>query len=448
MNMNFRTLIMIFLLSLCPSLNTPHVSAEPLARETVLSNGLKLIVAERNHLPTINLQILLRAGSLWDPSGKNGLAALTAELLPQGSTQKDAIQINKLIDSVGGNLSAAAGSDYSVLNLAVLKKDLPLGLSILSEILLDPAFDPGEIARKKAEFTARLKRAEEDPRQVARLAFSRKLFGSHPYAFPHEGTSESLSALLREDIRGFFTSYYRPNNATIVLVGQICLEEAVPILEEALKNWKPAPIPAPDLTQPPRIARPVIEKIDRPISQASIIWGHMGIARSNPDFYALQVMNYSFGGGGFVSRLLDQIRDNLGLTYGISSSFDARREAGAFSITIETQSQNTNRTLEEMGKELKKLLEKGLTENEIEEAKAYLTGSFPLRMDSNAKLLNLLGSIDLYNLGLDFPDRYLRLINQVTAEEILRVAGKYLHPKNFLLVVVGNQKEIGLKENW
>jgi len=439
---------MISLFALCTTLNTPHVSAEPLARETVLSNGLKLIVAERNHLPTINLQVLLRAGSLGDPSEKNGLAALTAELLPQGSTQKDATQINKIIDSVGGSFSATAGSDYSVLNLAVLKKDLPLGLSILSEVLLDPAFTPAEISRKKSEFAARLKRVEEDPRQVARLAFSRKLFGPHPYAFPSEGTAESLSVLSREDIQGFFTTYYRPNNATVILVGQISLEEAVPLLEEVLKNWKPAPIPAPVLTRPPRISRPVIEKIDRPISQANIIWGHLGIARSNPDFYALQVMNYSFGGGGFVSRLLDQIRDNLGLTYGISSSFDARREAGAFSITIETKNQNTNRTLEEIDRELKKLLENGLTENEIEEAKAYLTGSFPLRMDSNAKLLNLLGSIDLYNLGLDFPDQYLRLINQVTASEILRVAKKYLDPDNFLLVVVGNQKEIGLKERW
>jgi zinc protease len=439
---------MISLLALCASLTPPQAPAEPLARETVLSNGLKLIVAERNHLPTINLQVLLRAGSLWDPSEKKGLAALTAELLPQGSRRKDAIQINNLIDSVGGSFSAAAGSDYSVLNLAVLKKNLPLGLSILSEVLMEPAFAPGEIARKKAEFTARLKRVEEDPRQVARLAFSRKLFGPHPYAYPPEGTPDSLSALSREDIQEFFTAYYRPNNATIILVGQISLEEAVSLLEEALKNWKPATIPAPALTQPPRMSRPVIEKIDRPISQANIIWGHLGIARSNPDFYALQVMNYSFGGGGFVSRLLDQIRDNLGLTYGISSSFDARREAGAFSITIETKNQNTNKTLEEIGRELKKLLESGLTENEIEEAKAYLTGSFPLRMDSNAKLLNLLGSIDLNDLGLNFPDRYLLLINQVTAAEILRVARKYLDPDNFLLVVVGNQKEIDLKDSW
>jgi zinc protease len=439
---------MISILTLGTALTNPCVSAEPLARKAVLSNGLTLLVAERNHLPTINLQVLLRAGSLLDPPEKKGLAALASELLPQGSTKRDAIQINRLIDSVGGAFSATADSDYSALNLAILKKDLPLGLSILSEVLLDPAFAPAEMARKAAELKARLKRMEEDPRRVARLAFSRKLFGSHPYACPPEGSSDGLSAITREDIVEFFKSYYRPNNATVIVVGQIGLEEAAGLLEEALKGWSPTPIPNPLLDQPPRISQPVIEKIDRPISQANIVWGHLGISRSNPDFYALQVMNYSFGGGGFVSRLLDHIRDNLGLTYGISSSFDARQNAGAFSITIETKNQNTNRSLEEIKKELKKLLDKGLTDTEIEEAKAYLTGSFPLRMDSNAKLLTLLGAIDLYGLGLDYPDQYPRLINRVTAAEILRVARKYLDPENFLLVVVGNQKEIELKATW
>jgi zinc protease len=448
MNMNIRTIVMIFLLTACASLNDPSVSAEPLARKAVLSNGLTILVAERNHLPTINLQVLLRAGSLLDPPEKKGLAGLTAALLPQGSTLRDAVQINRLIDSVGGAFFAAADSDYSAINLAILKKDLPLGLSILSEVLLSPAFAPEEMARKIAELKARLKRIEEDPRQVARLAFSRNLFGTHPYAYPPEGSSDGLSAISREDTTAFFKSYYRPNNATVIVVGQISLEETVRLLEEGLREWKPAPIPSPAPVQPPLLTEPVIKKIDRSITQANLVWGHLGISRSNPDFYALQAMNYILGGGGFVSRLLDTIRDNMGLTYGISSAFDARQNAGAFSITVETKNENANRSLEEIKKEIKKLLKQGVTETELEEAKAYLTGSFPLRMDSNAKLLNLLGAIDLYGLGLEYPDQYPRLINQVTAAEILRVARKYLNPDKFLLVVVGNQREIELKNTW
>ena len=439
---------MIALLTLCSEAFTLNTRAESFARKTTLPNGLTLIVSERNQLPTIHLQVLIRAGSAMDPPLLPGLANLVAELLPQGTDQRDATQISRQVESVGGALSASAESDYATIRLSILKKDLPLGLSILSDILLNPRFEQKEIDRKISELKARLKRMEEDPRQVAQKAFAQKLFGPHPYAHPPEGSLSTLSSITREDIVSFFQDYYRPNNASILIVGQTSLEESGRMIQEVLKGWKPAPIHRPPPVQPPALTGPVIEKIDRPISQASIVWGHLGIARSNPDFYALQVMNYILGGGGFVSRLVDIIRDNLGLTYGISSHFDARENTGSFQIAMETKSQNTNQALSEISKEIHLFLEKGISPAELSEAKAYLTGSFPLRMDTNAKLVRLLTAVEFYGLGLDFPERYPRLINQVTADEVQRVARAYLKPENFLLVVVGNQKDIQLKESW
>jgi zinc protease len=422
--------------------------AEPLARKAVLSNGLSLIVSERNQLPTIHLQVMIRAGSIQDPPQKSGLANLTAELLTQGTTQREAPQISREIESVGGSLSASCQPDYAVLTLSILKKDLPLGLSILADILLNPLFAPPEVDRKVSEMKARLKRMEEEPRQVAQLTFSKILFGNHPYALPTEGSPTALSAITREDIAGFFKTYYRPDHISIVVVGQISLEEGVRLMEPLFSQWKAAPVLRPVLPQLPNLNGSVIEKIDRPITQANIIWGHLGISRSNPDFYALQVMNYILGGGGFVSRLVDNIRDNLGLTYGIYSHFDAREYPGSFQIAVETKNQNTNQALSEILKELKKLTEKGVSQSELSEAKAYLTGSFPLRMDTNAKMVRLLSAVEMYDLGFDFPEKYVKLINQVTTEDILRVARTYLNPDKFLLVVVGNQKEIRLKEKW
>jgi zinc protease len=422
--------------------------AEPLARKTVLSNGMVLIVAERNQLPTIHLQVMIRAGSTQDPPHLPGLANLTAELLTQGTAQRKATQISREIESVGGSLSASGESDYAALNLSILKKDLPLGLSILSDILLNPLFEPPEIERKVSELKARLKRMDEEPRQVARMAFSKKLFGTHPYAHLPEGSLATLSSITREDITHFFKRYYRPDNVSIVMVGQISPEEGVLLLEPLFKEWKPSPGSRSLLSPPPNLTSPVIEKIDRPITQANIIWGHLGISRSNPDYYALQVMNYILGGGGFVSRLVDNIRDNLGLTYGIYSLFDAREYLGSFQVVVETKNKNTNQALFEIVKELKKMIEQGVSQTELSEAKAYLTGSFPLRMDTNGKMVRLLAAMELYGLGLDFPEKYTKLINQVTAEEVLRVARTYLKPDNFLLVVVGDQKEIQLKEKW
>jgi zinc protease len=422
--------------------------AEPLAKKTILSNGLTLIVSERNQLPTIHLQVIIRAGSTQDPPHLLGLANLTAELLTQGTAQREATQISRDIESVGGSLSSSGESDYAALSLSILKKDLPLGLSILADVLLNPLFTLPEIERKVSEMKARLKRMDEEPRQVAQLVFAQKLFGTHPYAHPTEGSPATLSSISREDIVRFFKTYYRPDNISMVMVGQISLEEGVRLLEPLFKEWKAAPGARPALSPPPNLTGPVIEKIDRPITQANIIWGHLGISRSNPDFYALQVMNYILGGGGFVSRLVDNIRDNLGLTYGIYSLFDAREYPGSFQIAVETKNENTNQALSEILKELKKLIEKGVSPTEISEAKAYLTGSFPLRMDTNGKTVRLLSAMELYGLGLDFPEKYTKLINQVTADEVLRVARTYLKPDNFLLVVVGNQKEIQLKERW
>ncbi len=446
--MTQKILGIILLLALSQILWAHFAFSAEIVRKTTLSNGLTLVVAERNQLPTIHLQVLVRAGSSVDTADQLGLANLTAELLLQGTATRDATQISRRIESVGGSLTSAADLDFTSLHLAVLKKDLPLGMELLADILQNPQFAEPEVARKIVEMKARLKRMEEEPRQIAQLAFAKGLFRDHPYAHPVEGSVATLDKLTRVDIQRFFQSYYRPNNALITMVGQVTLEEATGFLEKGLGGWQASPIQKPPLAPPQGLARPEVVKIDRSSSQANILWGHLGVNRGNPDYYTLLVMNYILGGGGFVSRLMDQIRDNLGLTYGIYSHFEAREFPGAFQIVLETKNQNTNQAVAEIRKEIKEFLEKGVTATELAEAKAYLTGSFPLRMDTNAKMVKLLSAIEFYGLGLDYPEKYPQLINQVTEEEILRAARQYLQPEKFLLVVVGDQKEIQLKDSF
>ena len=445
--MTQKILGLVLLLALGQILWAQFALSAEIVRKTTLSNGLTLLVAERNQLPTVHLQVLLRAGSSVDTASQVGLANLTAELILQGTATQDATRINRRIESVGGSLTAGADLDFTSIHLSVLKKDLPLGMELLADILLNPQFAEAEVARKITEMKARLKRMEEEPRQIAQLAFARSLFRDHPYAHPVEGSVATLDKLTRVDIQRFFQSYYRPNNALVTIVGQINLEEATGFLEKVLGGWQPAPIQKPPLADPQGPARPEVVKIDRSSSQANILWGHLGVSRGNPDYYTLLVMNYILGGGGFVSRLMDQIRDNLGLTYGIYSHFVAREFPGAFEISLETKNQNTNQAVAEILKELRKLLEKGVTATELAEAKAYLTGSFPLRMDTNAKMVKLLSAMKFYGLGLDYPEKFPQLINQVSEEEIMRVARKYLQPDRFLLVVVGDQKEIQLSDH-
>jgi zinc protease len=446
--MTLKGMLMLLTLMLAPTLTSATAWTGEIAKKTTLSNGLTLIVAERPQLPTIHLQVIIRAGAALDPPAGRGVANLTAETLLQGTRTQEAQTISRRIEAVGGSLNSGADFDLATVNLAVLKKDLDLGLEILADVLLNPAFSDQEISRKTAEMKARLQRMEEDPRQVGQLAFAEKLFGNHPYAHPVEGTLAGLETIKRSQIQDFYDTFYRPNNAVLTLVGQVSLEEAQKLVIKALEDWKPAPAPRLTPPDPPELKGPLVVKIDRPISQANLLWGHLGIARSNPDYYALQVMNYILGGGGFVSRLMDQIRDNLGLTYSIYSHFNALIYPGSFLISVETKNRNANQALAEILKEVHRYLEQGVTDAELTEAKAYLTGSFPLRMDTNAKTVRLLSAMELYGLGLDFPEKYPQWINQVTAAEVLRVARKYLHPERFVLVVVGDQREIALEERW
>ena len=280
--MTQKILGVILLLALSQILWAHFALSAEIVRKTTLANGLTLVVAERNQLPTVHLQVLLRAGSSVDTANQAGLANLTAELLLQGTATQDATRISRRIESVGGSLTSGADLDFTSIHLAVLKKDLPLGMELLADILLNPQFAEAEVARKIAEMQARLKRMEEEPRQIAQLAFAQSLFRAHPYAHPVEGSVATLEKLSRVDIQRFFQSYYRPNNALITIVGQINLEEATGFMEKVLGGWPAAPIQKPPLAAPQGLARPEVVKIDRAGSQANILWGHLGVNRGIP----------------------------------------------------------------------------------------------------------------------------------------------------------------------
>ena len=240
-----KILGIILILTLSQILWAHFAFSAEIPRKTTLSNGLTLVVVERNQLPTIHLQVLVRAGSSADTANQLGLANLTAELLLQGTSTQDATRISRRIESVGGSLAVAADLDFTSLHLAVLKKDCLMGMELLADVLLNPQFADSEVARKTTEMKARLKRMEEEPRQITQLAFSKRLFGSHPYAHPVEGSVATLDKLTRADIQRFYQSFYRPNNAQVTIVGQITLEEAAGILEKVLGGWQAAPIQKP-----------------------------------------------------------------------------------------------------------------------------------------------------------------------------------------------------------
>lgn len=415
------------------------------AKREVLPNGLTLLYAERHNLPIVDVTLLIKASPLDEPSEKAGLANLVASLLNEGTKHRTSEQISEEIEFIGGSLGASTDRDYTMVNLSVLKKDIQKGFELFSDILLNPTFPDKEIKRVKELIKGALKQSEDDPSFVAERAFRKALYGTeHAYGRVVEGSLETLDNIRRDDIERFYKTYYRPNNAILVIVGDIGSQEIESLIKRYLSGWQPASIPRKSIPEVSNPESPRVLKIDKKITQANIIIGHLGVSRSNPDYYALSVMNYILGGGGFASRLMTKIRDEMGLAYDVYSIFSSDLEKGVFQAAVQTKNESARKVIDVILDEMRRIQSEPVSEGELKDAKSYLTGSFPRRIDTLGKIADFLALTEFYGLGMDYDKRYSEYINSVTKDDILRVAKRYLHPERYILVIVGDIEKTGL----
>jgi zinc protease len=391
----------------------------------------------------VTVQLLVDAGSWRDPRGEEGLASLTAKGLLWGTSTQTGPALQEALDSMGASLSATARRDYASLSLQVLKKDLERGWELFTDVLTQPVFPDDELHREVERTLAALQAQEDEPGEVAEKAFHQALFPASPYGHPVEGTPASLPTLTREAVRRFYQSYYRPNNAIVAVVGDITAEEVQAKLLPRLAAWPMGDIPTTSFSSA-YAQGPQTITIDRPIAQANIVLGHVGISRDNPDFYALSVMNYLLGGGGFASHLVEEIRDKRGLAYSVASFFEAGKHPGAFQIVLQTKNASAREAIALALQQMERMRTELVPEKELEAAKKALIGSFPLRLGSQAQLAPFLAQVEYYGLGLDYPATYPSRIASVRREDVLRVAQAYLHPQHRILVMVANLREAGV----
>jgi zinc protease len=443
-NPKLNYLIVLFFLMLCIGLPERGLQAMPPVQRTVLPNHLVLLVSEEHSLPFVTFQLLIDSGSRKDPKGEEGLAYLAARGLLLGTSKRTVNQVNEELDFMGASLNSSAGRDYATLSLRILKKDLDRGLHLFMEVLTQPTFPEEEIRREVEKTLAAIQSEEDQPEEVAEKAFQKALFLNSPYGHPVEGTKESLPHITQERILRFYQSHYHPNNAILTVVGDMTDEEIKTKLLPHLEKWPIGDIPKSPFSTTFEIEQKTV-KINRPITQANIILGHAGVSRDNPDYYALTVMNYILGGGGFVSRLMEEIRNKRGLAYSVASFFDPGKYPGSFQIVLQTKNASAREAITLSLQAMERIQKELVSEKELEGAKKYLIGSFPMRIDTQGKLVNFLTQVEYYGLGLDYPEKYPSLIQSVTREEVLRVAKKYLHPGKYILVIVANLKEAGFE---
>jgi len=413
-------------------------------KRTVLSNGMVLLTSEQRTLPMVSIELLVDAGSAHESANQAGLANLTAKLLTYGTKGQNAVQINETLDFIGASLETGCGQDTASLSMTVLKKDLTTGLDLLADILTQPTFPQAEIDRQKQAVIATIRANEENPGAVAAKAFAAALFPQSPYGRPVEGTEASVKSLQQKNLQDFFARYYRPNRTIVAIVGDVSEQEIAPLLSNALRGWEKGEPSAPP-TAPVNIGPPKLVRVNKELTQANIAMGHGGVARGNPDYYAIQVMNYILGGGGFSSRAMDSIRNERGLAYSVYSFFAAEKSHGTFEFVMQTKNETATEAIRIATDEMRRIREQLVSDQELNDAKDYLIGSFPLRFDTNRKVASFLAQVEYFEIGLDYPDRYPNLIRSVTREDVLRVAREYLQPDKLITVIVGNLQKIAEK---
>jgi zinc protease len=408
-----------------------------------LDNGISVIVQESQATPTVALRASVAAGALVEPRDRPGLAALTASMLSRGTERRSALEFATALEDVGAGLVAGADALATTITGHALSRDLDLVLDLFAEILRQPAFPAADFERLKGEALAGIAQAKTNPDRVAARAFERVVYPpDHPLRpQTFEEGEATLALVTRDDLAAYHRRQYGPDGMIVVVAGDVTPERVREGLQKRLGDWGKNPdaksVAMPDLplqTSPVSLEIPIPDK-----SQAAIIWGHAGgLRRSDPDFYATQVLSMVLGGGALVSRLGTAIRDEQGLAYSVYSYFDASLFPGPFRTVLGTNPANAKKAVAALVAEIQRIRRDGVTQREVAEAVAYLTGRFPLRLETNAGVAEMLWAMEFYSLGDDYIDRYGDYYRAVTVAQVNAAARAHLHPDRATLAVAGS----------
>jgi zinc protease len=412
----------------------------PAVKRFRLKNGLKVILAESHRLPLVGVELVIKTGNAANPRGKAGLADLVADMLDEGTRTRNALAIADDIATLGATLGTNAGWDATSLSISGLSENIDRALAIWADVLLEPAFDEKELGRVRDNLLTALQRRKDSPPLVAGINFARVLYGeNHPYGWPATGTQQTIKTITPADLRKFWETFYRPNNAVLVVAGDITAAEVRAKVEPLLKQWKARPVPRVNLPRAVAMARTKVFLVDKAgAPQSSIRIGLVGIDRRSPDYYRAVVMNHILGGG--FKRLGLNLRENKGWTYGVSSFFDARRTPGPWTAGGEFVAVHTAESVAEILKEVRSLREAEVSDKELQETKDELIKAFPARFATVNQIAAQMVTLAVYDLPDNDLESYTRKLAAVTRADVHRMAQKYLNPDHMAVVVVGDQK--------
>ncbi len=409
--------------------------------ETQLANGLRIVIFENRRLPIVNFRLAFRFGEINSPKDSRGLASSVSSLLTQGTAKHTSKELAEEIENLGASLNASSSSDNTTISASALTMYRSEILNLLAEILFEPLFPENEITLYKENTIKGLKFQRSQADFLADEQISRIIYGSHPYSTvaPSEGEVEKIS---RPWLVEFHAKKLIPNNALMIVVGDVNREELLAELNQVFGHWKQGSIEIAEFEAPPSRTERTLTIVDRVGSaQSNIVLANLGVNRNHPDYFPIIVMNQILGAGAS-SRLFMNIREEKGYTYGAYSSFDTRRLAGSFEASAEVRSAVTGDSLKEFFYELNRIRDEKVGQNELQDAQNFLTGVFPIRAETQEGLTNLIVAQKLYDLPGDYLQTYREKISAVTIDEVQKVANQYLQPDKLAMVIVGDAEEI------
>jgi zinc protease len=435
--------LILAILTLASAILSFNAHAALKIQSWTLPNGARVLFVENHSIPILDISVEFDAGARRDPQGKSGVASLTNSMLARGlregaSAAEPAMteaQISDAFADTGAQRGGGAGADRAGATLRTLSsaKEREQAVALLARVLAHPSYPENFLARDKARFISSIKESDTKPESIGSKAFWRLMYGTHPYG-RHE-TVESIGAIGRDDLLAFHAAHYVANRAIISMIGDITRAEADAIarqLSERLPRGEPLP-PLPDVP----VTQGQEERINHPASQAHILVGAPALARGDADYFPLTVGNYILGGGGFVSRLMREVREKRGLAYSAYSYFNPLAQQGPFQAGLQTQKEQADEALKVVQQTLAAFLRDGATPQELKAAKDNLIGGFPLRIDNNRKILDNIAAIGFYGLPLDYLDTWTANVGKVTAADIKAAFNKKIAPERLATVVVG-----------
>lgn len=426
-----------------PPIGPPSAAVSmPKVTERVLPNGLTVLVSEYHSLPIMRFHLLVPGGGAYDPAGKEGVAELTAALLDQGTTRRSAEELAREVEFLGGALGGDAGTDFSTVTGEFLSKDLDAGLDLFSDVVLHPAFPPDELRRAQGLALAGIVASRESPGAIAEVCYARYVYGTHPYGHLSQGTEASLKRLQRADVQAFYARHYVPERAVLVVIGDAKTDELFAKIERAFGGWRRG---SGTLGRPPeatRITGRHILLVDKPdATQTHIRIGTSAIARTDPAYVSANVMSTILG-GGFGSRLIDELRVKRSLTYGASSGFAARQVPGDFRVGTFTKVETTGEALQVALDVLQKFATGGATAEELARSQSLMTGQFPKQLETPGAVAGKLAELHGFGLPRSDLEAYPKRVTATTLDDVRTLAGKYVPTTDAVIVIVGPADKI------